>query len=989
MGQAKTLNFTSYIRPAIFRGATPQDGRLNQEIKISISDNYSHREITSSDLSISFIAAKDIAGLNPAAIKHMAPAPHTKNAETNKLVHIDFWDPGLPWRYTPEVSADDKQKPWMVLLVGTAEEIKVEKGIVTFVADNVLLEHDLKNSHLWAHVQSDGETTFSRIISPKGLKKNSSDTSGGLVPQENYIAVLVPAFSEKQMWEIENGKNVTRNFSILPAFHSWTFKTDEKGDFLTLAKALKPAEKNTYKIGKAKLYYKRQYYKNGKPLNPEINESMEIGGAITSIIENKPTDEQLSKVMQDVNGLKTHIPDAINLPDYGRPWLPNPDAVTIGWPAQINKDPRFRGITGIGTWMGIEAQEVLMDAAVKQAGALREAGQRIGYLALGLLASGRVWGKRMPTDENERLRTLGPMMSRMLAKDGGVILDRVTNDTSPLSKAVFSSAAQRVLKQAKGRLKYLNKNETGSYYSQFLNQANTISPESEEISKGLPHIENMGLSSFEDFFKIQYKELRDIWYVIVRLSKDFFSEFLNLDSSYFEKWKEEDYNVIKKKYFAYINDILIQNNSRCWESKEENNYPDFLVKISFKNVLEEDNYFNLLLTEFWYAIVLCKSNLERCWIACRKFNASNNSPITSVLKHRFPNRPDQPKIPENFCEDFIRQAFPPPIIPKKPINLGALSDIIFMALDPRQDNPPALRRICSRIKINGEGPVDCKKLVRPEYPIGLDFPTWTLLKDKDQEWFLPGVNNLEKDSVIALQTNPAFIDAYLLGLNSQFLSEMRWRDMAVDLNCTPLRMFWGQVNNKTQKREADIEPLTTWTDDLTVSLGDASHQTMYDYDSLKEGEKAGGNNLVLVFRTDLFRRYPNTLVYLVKPDSSDLDDVKKLLTEDLQFKDGNCSDPRFFKPVFIGSINPEITFFIFNVKPNELEKYWVLLDEPPTELRFQNSPSDNTDNSGEYIKSDPAYYNENSGQFADAFLDVPIRVAIEGKKLSPENESQL
>lgn len=49
--------------------------------------------------------------------------------------------------------------------------------------------------------------------------------------------------------------------------------------------------------------------------------------------------------------------------------------------------------------MGVEAQEALMDAAVKQAGALREAGQRIGFLALGLWAAGRLWDRRLPTDK--------------------------------------------------------------------------------------------------------------------------------------------------------------------------------------------------------------------------------------------------------------------------------------------------------------------------------------------------------------------------------------------------------------------------------------------------------------------------------------------------------------------------------------------------------------------------------------------------------------
>ena len=96
----------------------------------------------------------------------------------------------------------------------------------------------------------------------------------------------------------------------------------------------------------------------------------------------------------------------IPMPPYGRPWVPDPDSIESGWPGRLNDDPRFRGIAGLGTWMGVEGQEALMDAAVQQAGALREAAQRVSYLALGLWAAGRLWDRRLPTTRTSSCASL-------------------------------------------------------------------------------------------------------------------------------------------------------------------------------------------------------------------------------------------------------------------------------------------------------------------------------------------------------------------------------------------------------------------------------------------------------------------------------------------------------------------------------------------------------------------------------------------------------
>jgi hypothetical protein len=935
---AESLIFKSWQRSKVFDLVLEKDasGHLKGDMPITIRDV--DGQTATDNAPFLLMAATDVAGLKPSAIKHMAPAPFVRDAETTKLVHIDLWDASLPWRYTPQVNAK-KLRPWMVLLVGTAKEIQVEGGIAN-VEKSVLLEHNLELSYLWAHVQHDGTHEIARIVSPRGLIDNPGEP--GLFPQHQYVAVLVPAFNDEgeDMWT-SSGKTQFGKKGFLPAFHSWTFMTEEAGDFETLAAALKL--KLGGNIGKAKLHYRRDVDQD----DLHINEALEIRGAITSLQKEPEQEAKIKKVRADLDILNDHLDDTVGLPAYGQPWLENPDAIASGWPEDINDDPRYRGIAGLGLWMGIEAQEALIDAAVKQAGALREAGQRIGNMALGLLASGSLWNRHMPTDKNERLRLLGPMMSRMLATGGGLVMDKVTSH-SPLSPSLFSSAAQRILRDRSAQTRHIVGANGSFSRSDAIQAANQLETLPEPSPKGLPHADTvakkMGLKTIGELLQIDYDVLSKIWQELVDLINSICQSYrrkrAELKENDIPPFRQQNVDALFRKASELLQARLTENRMRC-EGRE------ILVSIAqiepggitvfLAGVLEEDSKKLTLFDNLWRALCRCMA-MRPCEELMQRVDAAR---------------------PNTVCNEFIDSLPPPPFHDKKPVDLDRLSDLIFDALDPRQPNAPARVRLCSRLK-----GIDCSRLIRPEFKVGLDFPTWDLLRKYDKEWLLPGVDGLSKDSVVALQTNPAFIDAYMVGINTQFMSEMRWRDLAVDRTSTPLRMFWGQVNYATKKREADIEPLAEWAKTPNDKIGALSHQTIQPDDA----GNSTGSRLVIVFRSDLFKRYPSTLVYLVKTPAA-AGDLDGLLLQSPVLED-NAADranKKFFGPVFVGAVTPEIHFFTFDVSPDELQKYWLVLDEPPTELRFRNDQPWN-----------PATH---SAAFAKAELDKPTRVAISGAEL--------
>jgi hypothetical protein len=831
-----------------------------------------------------------------------------------------------------------------VLLVGTAEEIEVEGGLVTRVADSVLAAHDLEASHRWAHTQWDGHTTIGRIVSPRGL-----EPPGGLVPQHEHVAVLVPAFNEdgESMWTAP----AVRAFGakgVLPALHFWRFWTAEPGDFETLAAALQvpPA----HDVGKARLRYRRTVPADGVGIDADL----EVRGAITSIQQEETAQPSIiAAVRADLDLLNDEQANTIGLPQYGRPWIPDPDAIAVGWPNQITDDPRFRGSTGLGVWMGVEAQESLMDAAVAQAGALREAGQRIGHLALGLLAAGSLWDRRMPTDKNERLRLLGPLMSRMVAADGGIVLDRVTSGSSPLVPGLFSSAAQRLMRDRSGPTRHIADANGGLNPTEALDAANQPEDQPERAPGGLSHVDaiarQLGLPTVEELFGLDDRVLNEIMDKVRGLVDEFANKYRRERDALVEAGERDRIPALRADLGARLFEEFIQvlqeqlgaHGIPCEAGGiAEELGPELGGSVASFCVVTLTNEVarQRLIDEFRDAIRLCMAR-QRC-----------------------------PKILGNLpdvgpsCEDLVGSLPSEPPLEFAPVDLGHLSDILFIALDPRQADPPARVRLCSVLV-----GIDCSRLIPPEFAIGLDFPTWGLLKQYDKEWLLPGASTLLKDSVTALQTNPTFIDGFMVGINTQFMAEMRWRDMAVDRRCTPLRMFWGQVDYATHKREADIQPLAEWAKVPSDPLGAVSHQAI----------EPGGSRLVITFRSDLFRRYPSTLVYLVKPAAGDDLDTLLTSTPELDMPDGPPgadvelwrNGRRFFGPIFSGTLTPELTFFTFDVEPGHLDEFWLVLDEPPAELRFRN---------------DQVLDLTNAATVASSALDQPTRVAISGQELEAQ-----
>ncbi|XTR52344.1 hypothetical protein ACOM2C_02140 [Pseudarthrobacter sp. So.54] len=836
---ASDLTFTSWTRSALFDQATLVNGRMNGTLALTLVDTAVPSQPASGEAPFALMAAADIAALTPAAIHHRAPAAGASGAETTKCVHVDFTDPDLPWRYTPEPATAHGVRPWLVLLVGTAAEASVSGAKGTFSA-TLLRDYPLASSWLWAHQQDDGACTVARLVSLRPL-----------AAQTEYVAALVPAFEAAGRDQWDGSSDMA-----LPVLHSWRFATGEEGDFETLAAALRTPPAGD--VGKASLLYRRAGKDFGAPL--------EVRGALTSLQQQEtPAAEQIAKIQADLDTINHALsqlagPKPIGLPHYGRPWLPEPDGEASGWPVDLNNDPRHRAVAGLGLWMGVEGQDSLMRAAVEQAGALYEAAARVNQLATGLWAAGSLWNRVLPTGNADRLRVLGTMTARLVTDDGAYPASALAALTGPgtfLDASLFSSAAQRL--QRPGALSAALA-EGALDHGAALAAANQGPDRAEEHRDSLASAgqEVLGERWVEDAFGIDLDWLREVLATLAELAGEHGVEYRRrrrelLDSGNVEHIAEilqEAAVELAQKLAGSLQEALAAIQAPC-EGTELLERAGVTVgggSIEFaKGLLEREKEDELLYGVLQGLVLRCVGRS-----LCQQI-VGNHDHVGTTL-----------------CDDVLGGLGIEAPERARPVDLDRLADALSTALDPRQPDSPARRRIGDRLV-----GVDLTSLAPVQFPLGLDYPTWSLLRQYDREWLLPGADALAKNSITALQTNPTFIDAFMMGINTQFLAETRWRGLPVDRLCTPLRMFWGQVDYAAHCRRADVEPFLEWATAPAEPLGSLAHQTMKP----SEPGAVGAERLVIIFNSTLFRRYPSTLVYLVKAPAGDPDPLLKSVPE--------------------------------------------------------------------------------------------------------------
>jgi hypothetical protein len=217
--------------------------------------------------------------------------------------------------------------------------------------------------------------------------------------------------------------------------------------------------------------------------------------------------------------------------------------------------------------------------------------------------------------------------------------------------------------------------------------------------------------------------------------------------------------------------------------------------------------------------------------------------------------------------------------------------------------------------------------------------------------FLPNIQLIEVNSITLLETNQKFIEAYMVGLNHEFASELLWREYPTDQRGSYFRQFWdvsgffaepGTDPAALRERLRDIPEVHRWL--RASNLGDHDHREA-------QGDKE--EELVLVIRGELLKKYPTAVVYAHRADwqrTSDgaIDKGQPRRLKDLAATE-SLQPPRDIvkTPLYEAKVDPDIYFFGFDltariakggfVPPGSTEEdpgWFFVIKERPGEPRF-------------------------------------------------------
>jgi len=244
---------------------------------------------------------------------------------------------------------------------------------------------------------------------------------------------------------------------------------------------------------------------------------------------------------------------------------------------------------------------------------------------------------------------------------------------------------------------------------------------------------------------------------------------------------------------------------------------------------------------------------------------------------------------------------PTEVAPRAPVDLPSLAETARRALDPAVTIGDAVR---ARLRLDatharqpGDDPL-APVMTWPEFPQ----PMGDVLRDLSQDWLLPGLDKVPRNCATVLETNPRFVEAYLVGLNHEMSRELLWRGFPTDRRGTYFRRFWPHVTVPPAVPAYDIRAIHEWP------RGDALG---------RHGESGvGRGKVVLLMRADLLLRYPTTVITAVQMQSGEAE--------------------REVFPTFVGTMKPEVTFVGFPLERRDLEGpgWHFAVQEQVGETRF-------------------------------------------------------
>lgn len=972
------------------------------------------------------LAPGDVVGINPDAVVRTEPRHWVTDFEPNYLAFIEFYEEDLAFRYTPARAVGNRLRPWLALLVleeetadnpgeFTRTERQVPLPSITVASTASLPPH--RQTWAWAHVHTNeafpDATDFERFLqSLEDPDHPNADriicrlmSPRRLAPNTAYSAFVVPAFetgrvaglgqdpstvdAQQPAWTDAPGS------VELPVYYEWRFRTGENEDFEELVKRLVPRPADR-RVGVRPMDGEKPGWgmTNGTDLGPILpaDEKQTVVGLEGAL--KAPTTRPRPEAVDTSRPFFAELQETLNLPETLRgapatadlPVVSPPlygehhalrhtvDVTGSGWHDTLNRDPRTRVSAGFGVRVVQENQENYVARAWTQVQKVLEANRLVRLAAYAMHASTAVYANlAVRLEPAQRLAFFSPVLSKV--RGSATTLGHQMGE-SHLPPAAVSGAMRRMIRPRGAVARRLVAADPAFTHAALVTglAAGRLTPAPPKpVAEDLPtdtdvagQLPGSRIPAWLRFL-VDHRLvllivlalllivglLTGLWILVAVLAVAAVAGFVAV--ARLAPRIAEAAAVTRPGTLAEAVQRAPQRPGFRFVETDPVVPPE-AVPGTEVTVGTEATSGSADAVRFTAATSVTAVPGGGDTVEARDFRQA------AVALHR----------------RLALTADPPA---RTRFDLGNAEAKLAAAVDPLVAFP---RRVAATVRFS----FDPGWLLEPEHLVpamaypDFDDPMYEKLRDISSELLLPNLQLVPPNTMTLLETNPPFIEAYLVGLNYELGKELLWREYPTDRRGSYFRQFWEVRGIIAEPAEAtpaevaelgrDVIPLDQWP--ASTPLG--SH---------RNPKRPPGEQVVLTVRGDLLKKYPNTLIYAQQAHLA-RDARGRPLPEPVVAEVASDADiEREIKfPVFRAVVEPDIRFFGFDLTveqargdeaPREETDDWgwyFVIQQLPGDPRFgmdvSYSPDD--DPSTPITWDDLAWTLFPDGQ---AFIDTGVR----------------
>jgi hypothetical protein len=885
---AASLTFLPWVRQGVAAAINTPDTLARQRgvVDLNAGIKVNGAVTPSVTTNVRLRGPADVVGIDANQIIRMEPHPGTSDFEPNYFPCVEFDRPDFPWLFTPaSQGTNSKLRPWLCLVV-----VRKQDGVtltsppdsplpVLQIAAPAVPANELPNLSecwAWAHAQAAGadstevpvrdalngppEHSLSRLICPRIL-----------APNTDYIACVVPTFDfgrrtglgiAVQDNELTAATGLTAAWSlapppagqapapvVLPVYHQWEFRTGSAGDFASLAARLRPRPAPA-ELGHRPFAIGAPGF--DLPQGFPTQATLEVQGALRPMPPQGTVDVMPPWPANTLPVFQDKLAGIVNAPGVAAELQPGADPL-LAPPLYGDCYAGRRIVATSGTTSTTWLDQLNLDPRLRSVAAF---GTRvIQEHQEALMAS--AWEQAGELQQaNQRMRQL-----QMSMTVGGRIQAR---HFTPLS----DEASLRMNAPVLGRLG-LSTTPGSSMLAMVRSSSvpvRAISPAMRRIGRQRgPLTRRMAAQGTP-------RSAAPPWVAALAGGSASLPVPTWFDLATVGSVIQHTALFTPIMSYASVTDQVVANRGGM---------PWFVVRPEGQPVP--------IAYSFSYGTAQYDSPTARAFRKAAMDHLKRVNPGRSYTSHVVVTPPTLAQI---------RGSLSPQTQAVQTVAALARRVVSASATSPSG----AIRAFAARLTATAGSDIDTIT-VTPTFPQ----PMYEPLRDLSQNLLLPGLESVPPDTVLGLETNRRFVEAYMVGLNVEMGRELLWRGFPTNQLGTYFDHFWGGG--------ADIKPLHTWG---SRPLADPPNP-------------APRENFVMLLRGALLRRYPNALIYLtpaVGPPASRRVPSEVVASEK--------------PPVFTGAMQPDITFFGFDVTPDQAvgsgtgtdQGYYVVIQQHPTEPRF-------------------------------------------------------